>query len=64
MQWKEGGGRQDTVQLVLTAIVLAAILVLVVLSVTPPDEAERLKRRDALGKGGSLTRLGKYYSGR
>jgi len=35
MQWKEGRGRQDMVQLFLTVVVLAATVVLVVLSVTP-----------------------------
>ena len=35
MQWKEGRGRQDMVQLFLTVVVLAATFVLVVLSVTP-----------------------------
>jgi hypothetical protein len=35
MQWKEGGGRHDMIQVFLTVAVLAATVVLVVLSVTP-----------------------------
>jgi hypothetical protein len=35
MQWKEGGGRHDMIQVSLTVVVLAAAVALVVLSVTP-----------------------------
>jgi hypothetical protein len=35
VQWKEGGGHQDIVQRVLTVVVLAATVVLVVISVKP-----------------------------
>ena len=35
MQLKEGGGRHDMLQVFLTVVVLAATVVLVVLSVTP-----------------------------